>query len=118
MRNCGISNAKITYIKSFSEILLNQPQFFIDLRYKNENDVLQELCKMKGIGVWTASIFAMGTLGYENIFPYGDASINKAINLIYSDKISQEDIIIKWSPYKSFACRILWQWIDNGMKSF
>ena len=118
LRSCGISNAKINYIKGLSNILLDNPKFFINLRNKKENKILEELCKIKGIGIWTASIFAMGILGHENIFPYGDATINKAIKLIYPDKISQEDIISKWSPYKSFACRVLWQWIDDGMKSF
>ena len=48
-------------------------------KQKEEREILIELCKIKGIGIWTASIFAMGTLGYEDIFPYGDVSINKAI---------------------------------------
>jgi len=115
LRKCGISNAKITYIKGFSEILLDEPNFFTKLKHKTENEILDELCKIKGVGIWTASIFAMGTLGYENIFPYGDASINKAIKLIYCENTCQQEIIAKWTPYKSFACRILWQWIDKGM---
>ena len=115
LRQCGISNAKIKYIKGLSDILLENPQYFIDLRKNKENKILEELCKIKGIGVWTASIFAMGTLDYENIFPYGDVSLVKAIKSIYGEKISIEKVISNWSPYKSYGSRVLWQWVDNGM---
>ena len=115
LRQCGISNAKIKYIKGLSDILLENPEYFINLRKNKENKILEELCKIKGIGVWTASIFAMGTLDYENIFPYGDVSLVKAIKSIYGEKISIEKVISNWSPYKSYGSRVLWQWVDNGM---
>ena len=118
LRVCGISNAKINYIKSLSQIVLNQPNFFIDLNHKKEKEILQELCKIKGIGVWTASIFAMGTLGHENIFPFGDVSLIKALKTLYGEEITIEHIIANWSPYISFGCRILWQWVDKGMPQF
>lgn len=115
LRSCGISNAKISYIRGLSNILLDNPKFFIDLRYNKENKILEELCKIKGIGVWTASIFTMGTLNYEDIFPYGDVSLIKAISNIYGENISIEKVISNWFPYKSFASRVLWQWVDKGM---
>lgn len=115
LRLCGISNAKITYIKGLSDILLNNPLYFKKLRHFNKNDVINELSKIKGIGIWTASIFAMGPLEFEDIFPYGDVTLNKAIKFIYGENLLVEDIISKWSPYKTYACRLLWQWVDKGM---
>ena len=115
LRSCGMSNAKINYIKGLSNILLDNPKFFINLRNNKEKKILDELCKIKGIGIWTASIFAMGTLDYENIFPYGDVSLIKAIRTIYGEKTSIEKVISNWSPYKSFGSRVLWQWVDKGM---
>ena len=115
LRLCGISNAKIAYIKGLSNILIENPNYFINLKKNTANNILEELCKIKGIGIWTASIFAMGTLNYENIFPYGDATLIKAIKNIYGEKICTEKVISAWSPYKSFGSRILWQWVDRGM---
>ena len=115
LRSCGMSNAKIHYVKGFAEILIANPCYFFNLKKNTEENVLIELCKIKGVGIWTASIFAMSSLNYENIFAYGDVSLNKAIKIIYKENLSQEDIISNWSPYKSFACRVLWQWIDKGM---
>ena len=57
----------------------------------------------------------MGPLGFEDIFPYGDVTLNKAIKFIYGENLLVEDIISKWSPYKTYACRLLWQWVDKGM---
>jgi len=115
LRSCGISNAKISYIKGLSEILLNEPTYFENLRQNNEEEILKQLCKIRGIGIWTASIFAMGSLHYDNIFPYGDVTLIKGINIIYGENVLIENIISNWSPYKSFACRVLWQWVDKGM---
>ncbi|MFL2819278.1 MAG: hypothetical protein ACJ0BR_06455 [Candidatus Puniceispirillales bacterium] len=39
----------------------------------------------------------------------------KAINIIYGENVVIEKVISNWSPYKSFGCRVLWQWIDKGM---
>ena len=115
LRSCGISNAKINYIKGLSEILLKEPTYFENLKQNNEEEILIQLCEIKGIGLWTASIFAMGSLHYDNIFPYGDATLMKAINIIYGENIIIEKVISNWSPYKSFGCRVLWQWVDKGM---
>ena len=115
LRLCGISNAKITYIKGLSDILLNNPLYFKKLKNCSKNEVINELSKIKGIGIWTASIFAMGPLGFEDIFPYGDVTLIKAIKLIYGEDTLVEDVISKWSPYKTYACRVLWQWVDKGM---
>ena len=89
--------------------------YFIDLRKKDENNIIDELCKIRGIGIWTASIFAMGTLDYEDIFPFGDVSLIKAIKTIYGEATSIEKVISNWTPYKSFGSRVLWQWVDRGM---
>lgn len=115
LSECGVSNSKINYIKGLSRILLDNPKFFIDLRKNNEDEILAQLCKIKGIGIWTASIFTMGTLDHENIFPYGDTSLLKAIDIIYGKEVNLDDVISNWSPYKSFACKILWQWVDLKM---
>ncbi|MDA9973435.1 hypothetical protein N9E51_01090 [Alphaproteobacteria bacterium] len=115
LRSCGISNAKISYIKGLSQILLKEPTYFENLKQNNEEEILKQLCKIKGIGIWTASIFAMSSLHYDNIFPYGDVTLIKAIKYIYGEDILIKDVISNWSPYKSFGCRVLWQWVDKGM---
>ena len=57
----------------------------------------------------------MGTLDYKNIFPNGDTTLIKAIKIIYGKEVNVEHVTSNWSPYKSFGCRVLWQWVDIGM---
>ena len=83
--------------------------------YSSPEQDNEKLCKIKGIGIWTASIFAMNSLNYDDIFPYGDATLMKAIKTLYGDKVYIENIISNWSPYKSFGSRVLWLWVNQGM---
>ena len=115
LRLCGMSYSKIDYIKSFSEFLIENKNYFHNLKKNDDKEIIKQLCKIRGVGIWTASIFTMSTLNYENIFPYGDATLLKALKKIYGDDVVVENIISKWTPFKSAGCRILWQWVDKGM---
>lgn len=118
LKLCGISDAKISYIKGLCKVILDNPNYFLNFNGMNENEILNNLCKIKGVGIWTASIFAMSTLNLENIFPYGDSTLSKAIKKIYGEKRLLDSIICHWHPYKSYACRVLWQWVDKGMPKY
>ena len=79
--------------------------------------------KIKGIGIWSASIFALYYLNHPDVFAWGDISIKKAIRLLYDEdqELEHERIIIimsKWTPYRSTACVVLWKWLDEGAIKF
>tara|TARA_B100000029_G_scaffold514121_1_gene615759 strand:+ start:44 stop:658 length:615 start_codon:yes stop_codon:yes gene_type:complete len=114
-RKCGISHSKIKYIKGIAKLITEQKNYFEQLKELPDDEIIDTLCSLKGVGVWTASIFAMGQLNRKNIFAYGDVTLKKAISIIYGDNIILEKVITQWHPYKTFACRILWQWVDKGM---
>ena len=88
----------------------------------NSEQVLQTLQKFKGIGIWSASIFALFYLHHPDIFAWGDVSIKKAIKLLYEEQNLNEErteeIIEPWRPYRSTACMVLWRWIDEGAIKF
>ena len=75
-----------------------------------------EGAKVKGIGPWTAEMFLMFTLGREDIFSHGDLGLKNAIKKIYQldspTKEEIEKIVSKWSPFKTYACRILWKSLE------
>ena len=114
---CGLSKAKTRYIQNLADFLLEKPDFLNDLKAKNSEELIESLKKIKGIGIWSASIFALFYLNHPNIYVWGDSSLVKAISLIYkiekfeSNKL--HDIIKKWDPFKSTACLILWEWLDD-----
>ena len=111
IRASGISWSKISYIKNIARYSQS-----VDLRLLRnmENElVISELTKIKGIGQWTAEMFLMFSLGREDIFSYGDLGLKRAIQKLYAFKKEptqkqMEKIVVKWSPYRTYACRILW----------
>ena len=80
-------------------------------------EVITELIKVKGIGKWTAEMFLIFTLKREDVFSHGDLGLNNAIKTLYKlEKYTQEtveQIVSKWSPYKSYASKILWKSLNN-----
>ena len=121
LRGIGLSNAKANYV-------LNVCRFFIDEKitdatlYKMSNDeLIQYLSQIKGVGRWTVEMILMFTLGREDVFPVDDLGIQQAICKLYnidtSDKKGMKEKMLavskKWSPYRTYACRYLWGWKDN-----
>ena len=113
MRKTGLSNTKSNYIINIVEANLT------DLNWEDMNDdeVSNELCKIKGIGPWTADMFLIFRLGRTNILPLGDIGLVNAINLHYNnkDKLSKEELMKfkkKWSPWCSIATWYMWRSLD------
>jgi DNA-3-methyladenine glycosylase II len=83
-------------------------------------EIIDLLTQIKGIGKWTVEMILMFTLGREDVFAVDDLGIQQAITKLYnldsSDKKLMKEkmlqISAKWSPYRTFACRYLWGWKD------
>lgn len=113
LRKAGLSYQKIKYLKDLSE-KVKTGELDLDNLEKLENEkVIKELVKVKGIGKWTAEMFLMSALGRPDIFSHGDLGLQNAIKKIYQlekyDPLIVEEIVIKWSPYRTIAARILWK---------
>jgi DNA-3-methyladenine glycosylase II len=117
LRACGLSFAKIKYIKSLCESVLNKEIDLESLRNLKDEEVIEELVKLKGIGVWTAEMLLIFGLGKEDVFSYGDLGVRNAISTLYKiDRDNKEKIMKiqkKWAPFRSYACRYLWKSLDN-----
>lgn len=116
LRSAGLSFGKIKYIKDLSQKVA-AGELDLDNLDKLENEqVINELVKVKGIGKWTAEMFLMSALGRPDIFSHGDLGLKNAIKKIYGlDEYKEtevEEIVIKWSPYRTIAARILWKSLE------
>ncbi len=114
LRSSGMSNAKTRYVKNLAEAIVNKTLPIIRLDKMNDEEIIVELTKVKGIGRWTAEMFLIFVLGRENVFSYGDLGLKKSLMKIYGFKKEPlkktvEKIVARWSPYKSYASRILWE---------
>jgi DNA-3-methyladenine glycosylase II len=121
LRAIGLSNAKVQYV-------LNVAQFAIDhklddrkLKKMSNEEVIELLTQIKGVGRWTVEMLLMFTLGREDVFAVDDYGIQVAMKKVYNlddsnkkaFKEKMQSISQKWSPYRTYACLHLWQWKDN-----
>ena len=82
LRETGLSNTKSNYILNVVDANLSNKNW----ENMSDEEVTEELCKIKGIGPWTADMFLIFRLGRTNILPLGDIGLVNAINLHYNDK--------------------------------
>lgn len=122
LRSLGLSNAKVRYVKDLCEKILNNEISLKRIAEKNDEEIIKELVKVKGIGKWTVHMFLIFTLGRPNVLPVSDLGIRKAIMLNYNlrslpDERKVENISNKnnWAPYNSIASWYLWKSLNMNI---
>lgn len=117
LRDLGLSWAKVKYIKDLASKVKSNELNLELLRDLNEEEIIKELTKVKGIGIWTVEMFLLFNLQRENIFSHGDLGLKKGFSKLYKienpTKVQIEEIITKWHPYKSYGSIALWHVLDN-----
>lgn len=108
LRNCGISNAKVTYIQTFSHDYLQGKYDFKHLAQLNDEEVIMYLRQINGVGRWTAEMIALFSLGRSNIFSLDDVALKLGLLKAYPryktmSKIRFERLRKKFNPYCSYA---------------
>ena len=117
LKSVGLSRQKVKYLKNLAEAFIEK-KIKINLWDKmNDEDIVQDLIQIKGIGRWTAEMFLIFNLCRADIFPLDDIGMIKGLCKLY--KISypaERERIIKigdrWKPYRSVATWYLWRSLD------
>jgi len=124
LRTIGLSDAKIKYIKDLSEKVINKEITLRGISKMSDEEIINELTKVKGIGIWTVHMFLIFTLGRLNVLPYTDLGIRKAVMLNYGLKnLPDSNKVIKiakeknWHPYCTVASIYLWKSLNNQPES-
>ena len=141
LRSVGLSKQKSAYLKDLAEKTATGVLDFVRLPELGDDEVIEHLTQVKGIGVWTAQMFLMFTLKRENVLPTGDFGVRMAMFKHYLDKRrgkivaaskkasagkkrrssqkiklpspeQMEKIAKTWEPYRSVACWYLWRSLD------
>jgi DNA-3-methyladenine glycosylase II len=86
LRSVGLSKQKSAYLKDLSAKTASGLLDFARLPEQSDDEVIEHLTQVKGIGVWTAHMFLMFTLKRENVLPTGDYGIRMAIFKHYLDR--------------------------------
>ncbi len=115
LRMAGLSWAKIKYVKNLAEKVERGEVVLKTIDKLSEENVIQELVKVKGVGRWTAEMFLMFTLARTDIFPLDDLGIRKGMKELYGENLTKEEMETlsnKWSPYRSIASWYVWRLLD------
>lgn len=114
LRSIGISYRKIEYIKNLASAVTNSDLNLQELERLSDQEVIDRLIKLKGIGVWTAEMFLIFSLGRPDVFSTGDLGLRKAVEKLCSldERVNTEEIVRitnRWSPYRTFVSLYLWK---------
>ena len=114
LQSVGLSFSKVIYIKNVFKYFKNNDYNFINA---SNQEVINELTKIKGIGLWSSEMFLMFVLMRINIFSKGDLALMNSIRINYNIDVKDDhklnSLVESWSPYKSVASLLLWKSIEE-----
>lgn len=117
LRTVGVSRQKAGYLLAMAEGVANGQVKLDHLADLSDQEIIEELTRLKGVGTWTAEMFLMFTLGRPDVFSYKDLGLIKAFERIYKLENAtpevMDPIVAKWSPYRTYAALALWHSYDN-----
>ena len=119
LRGCGLSSQKLAYIRDLCARIEDGSLPLDALDRMSDDEVIEALTKVKGIGRWTAEMFLMFRLHRPDVLPVGDLGIVKAVQKVYGlRKLPTPDRLVRigesWRPYRSVACWYLWASLGNA----
>jgi DNA-3-methyladenine glycosylase II len=120
-RSIGFSNAKASYVHNVCKFFVEHNLTDANISKMSNEEIIDLLTQIKGVGKWTVEMILMFTLGREDVFAVDDLGIQQSITKLYkldsSDKKLMKEKMLqissKWAPYRTYACRYLWAWKDN-----
>jgi len=120
-RGIGFSNAKASYVHNVCRFFIENKITDEQLHEMENEEIISLLTQIKGVGKWTVEMILMFTLGREDVFALDDLGLKQSVIKLYNIKEPDkklllkkiEKISLKWSPYRTYASRYLWNWKDN-----
>ena len=115
LRSCGLSQKKTEYVIGISESWHEYSYF--DWNKMNDEEVIEKLIKLRGVGKWTAEMILIFTLLRPDVFPIGDIGMIRGIEKSYNSgvKMSNDELYAlseKWKPWRTVACCYMWRTVD------
>lgn len=121
LRSIGLSNAKTTYVRNIAQYAIDNDMSDKRLYKMSNDEVMEFLLPIKGVGRWTVEMQLMFALGREDVFAVDDLGIQQAMIKLYKLKTDDKKqlrtkmlkLSEKWQPYRTYACMHLWRYKDG-----
>jgi DNA-3-methyladenine glycosylase II len=117
LRGIGVSPQKAAYLLDLAERVRSGGLKLDRIARLTDDEVIELLVQVKGIGVWTAQMFLIFSLGRLDVFPHDDLGVRAAIRNLYDlddlpDKETSHRIAMPWRPYASVASWYCWRSLE------
>jgi len=117
LRSVGLSKQKSSYLRDLAAKTAAGVLDFSGLHKLTDEEVIQHLTQVKGVGVWTAHMFLMFSMQRPDVLPTGDYGVQVAMRKHYKKRKlpkpkDMEKIAKAWAPYRSVACWYMWRSLD------
>ena len=119
LRSIGLSNNKVNYVKNVAEFSLENDMSFEYLENKDNEEIIEYLTQIKGVGKWTVQMILMFPMDRPNVFPVDDLGIQNGMKKLYKIDLEKKalkdklnEIANNWHPYKTLASKYIWKIVD------
>ena len=117
LREMQFSTRKAEYVIDLSQAIVDGSLDLEKFKQIEDEEVMAELVKFRGVGPWTSQNFLMFGLGRPNLFPLADIGLQNALKQLWKmdRKPTKEEMLARfpdWSPYLSYAALYLWRSIE------
>ncbi|MGI8907065.1 MAG: DNA-3-methyladenine glycosylase family protein [Candidatus Sumerlaeaceae bacterium] len=117
LRAAGLSRQKASYVHDLAARVTDGRLNLPAIHKLSNDEVIEALTQVHGIGVWTAHMFLMFCLGRPDVFAWGDYGVRAAMRNVYGlkelpDRKKSEKIAQRWHPYATIACWYLWRSLE------
>lgn len=119
LREVGLSERKIATIRGVAERFETNTWDRATFRGRSGRVVIEELTSVTGVGVWTAKMQLIFSLGRPDVFPVEDLGIRRAMESLWDEDMTRDEMRTaaeRWAPYRSDASRYLWKANDDWFK--
>ena len=115
LRALGVTRQKSAYLLHLSESIVSGELSIKRLSRMNDDQVLLQLTRIKGIGLWSANIYLLMAMRRADIWPAGDLALAVAIKELKGlpTRPTHEELEMiaeQWRPHRAVAARMLWQY--------
>ncbi len=112
LQQCGMSMRKAQYIKGIAAEIVNKALCLTDFHHWDDSEIVQRLCALKGVGLWTAEMMLMMTFLRPDVVSFGDLAIRRAMMVLYDEpvltKTQFEQYREQYRPFGTVASFYLW----------
>jgi DNA-3-methyladenine glycosylase II len=112
LRACGISGRKARYLHALAQAFDDGPLAGVRLSRLDDPEVVARLTEVPGVGVWTAEMFLIFSLGRADVFSVGDLALRTGVQRVVGRNLEAseiEQVAERWSPHRSVASLYLWK---------